>query len=526
MFHRSLIIACLVLAPAYGSASSGAAAQAAAGAMQWVRDGRPTRQAVQLTQLLLQAGDFGLRHADYEATALAALAQRLDSSRGSSADLAHFDAQVDSAARRLLHDLHEGRVDPRKAGFELEAQRPTFDVAAATAVLAQADDVKVAVSRYEPAFYHYALLKTALLRYRHLGTDRTLTALPKPSVKTVKPGEPYAGSAALRRLLFELGDLPSQGDDATTLDPALVQALQRFQRRHGLDADGGLGPKTLAALTTPLAQRVQQIELTLERWRWLPQFASPPIIVNIPQFRLFAFRTVNDRAADIMQMDVIVGQTYEHTRTPVFVGDMRYVVYRPYWDVPRSIVLREMLPQILRHADYLQRNHLELVNGPADSSPVVASTPANLEALAAGRLRLRQRPGDDNALGLIKFVFPNSHNVYMHSTPARRLFAESRRAFSHGCIRVSDPVGLAEFVLRGAEPGWDRARIEAAMQGTDALRVPLRNPLKVMILYGTVLATEGGPILFFDDIYGLDRQLARLLQTATRSAPRPAAPGL
>ena len=494
--------------------------------MHWVHEGRPTRQAMQLTQVLLHAGDLGLRPADYDAATLAALAQRLDSAHGSADETARLNAQLESAARRLLHDLHEGRVDPRKAGFELDAQRPAFDAAAASAVLAQAADVNVAVSRYEPPFYHYALLKTALQRYRHLSTDRTLTALPKPSARSVKPGEQYAGAAALRRLLFELGDLPSPGDDATTLDPALVQALQRFQRRHGLDADGGLGPRTLAALTTPLTQRVQQIELTLERWRWLPQFDTPPIIVNIPQFRLFAFRTVNDRAADIMQMDVIVGQTYAHTRTPVFVGEMRYVVYRPFWDVPRSIVLREMLPQILRHAEYLQRNHLELVNGPADSSPTAAPTPANIEALAAGRLRLRQRPGDDNALGLIKFVFPNSHNVYMHSTPARRLFAESRRAFSHGCIRVSDPVGLAEFVLRGAAPGWDRARIQAAMQGADAVRVPLRNPLKVMILYGTVLATEGGPILFFDDIYALDRQLARLLQTGTRSAPPAQAPGL
>jgi murein L,D-transpeptidase YcbB/YkuD len=179
--------------------------------------------------------------------------------------------------------------------------------------------------------------------------------------------------------------------------------------------------------------------------------------------------------------------------------------------VPRGITVREMLPQIRRHADYLQRNHLELVDGQADASPVVVPTPANIEALAAGRLRLRQRPGDDNALGLIKFMFPNSHNVYMHSTPAHRLFAESRRAFSHGCIRVSDPAALAEYVLRNAAGDWTRERIEAAMNGADNQRVDLQQWVRVLIVYGTAVATEAGSVYFFNDIYGNDARLTKLL---------------
>jgi len=233
--------------------------------------------------------------------------------------------------------------------------------------------------------------------------------------------------------------------------------------------------------------------------------------VNIPQFRLFAFTTTADRAASILQIPVIVGQTYPGKRTPVFVGDLQYVVFRPYWDVPRSIAMHEMLPELRRRPEYLQRNHLELERGDGDNGVIVAPSTEALAELAAGHLRLRQQPGDDNALGLIKFLFPNTHNVYLHSTPAHRLFLASRRAFSHGCIRVADPVALAALVLKNTSTPWDTARIEAAMHGTSTLRVDLIEPIHVLILYGTAMATEAGPIQFFEDIYGHDRQLAALL---------------
>lgn len=172
----------------------------------------------------------------------------------------------------------------------------------------------------------------------------------------------------------------------------------------------------------------------------------------------------------------------------------------------------ELLPKIRADAGYLTAQHLELVRGQQDSSPVVAATPDNLVALGAGDLRLRQRPGEDNALGLVKFIFPNSYNVYLHSTPAHQLFQESRRAFSHGCIRVSGPVALAAHVLRNAPGDWTKEKIERAMSGDSAaLRVNLPQPIDVLILYGTALATEAGPILFFDDIYGYDVKPERQL---------------
>jgi murein L,D-transpeptidase YcbB/YkuD len=380
--------------------------------------------------------------------------------------------------------------------------------------LSSSNDVAALIASAEPQFVHYRLLKQALARYRLLSVDAQLTDLPAFKGRSIKPGESYAGAPALRKLLLAEQDLPEEAvaaDSDTTLDAALVSALQAYQTRHGLPADGALGKRTFVALTTPFAKRVEQIELTLERWRWLPAPQAPMIVVNIPQFKLFAFQSADDHESSLLRMGVIVGQAFPHTQTPVFFADMKYVVFRPYWDVPLSIARRETLPNIQRRHDYLQRNHFELVRGQGDNSPVVAATPENIAQLASGAVRVRQLPGDDNALGEIKFMLPNSYNVYLHSTPAKRLFDESSRAYSHGCIRVSDPTALAEYVLRHAETPWDKQRIEAAMNGEPNQRVYLNKPIPVMIMYGTAMPLESGVVQFFDDIYGHDAKLAKLL---------------
>ncbi|MHB8478058.1 MAG: L,D-transpeptidase family protein [Steroidobacteraceae bacterium] len=480
----------------------------------WSTQGQISKQARELIRILRSSDTFGLAPSDYAADLLAATA---NPSGGASAeaDSARFDVLLSRTAVRFIRHLHYGRIDPRAAGFELTESRNDLDIAATVAALASAPNVFDAVAAAEPRFYHYSLLKAALFYYRVLAADSALTRLPSVGKRTLRVGDTYVGAPALRELLIAEGDLPEPGGDAAdvgqTLDAAVVEALKHFQDRHGLTADGTLGATTFAALTTPMAQRVRQIELTLERWRWLPAFDAPPIIVNIPEFRLFAFSTTADRADSLLQMPVIVGQIYPGKRTPVFVGDLKYVVFRPYWDVPRSITVREMLPAIRAHSEYLQRNHLEIVRGESDDAAVMQPTPETIAALAAGQLRLRQQPGDDNALGLIKFLFPNAHNVYMHSTPAHQLFLASRRTFSHGCIRVSDPTALAAYVLRNATPPWDRTQIDAAMHDTKSRRVELREPIRVMILYGTAMATEAGPVQFFDDIYGHDRKLEALL---------------
>jgi len=486
-------------------------------ALLWSTDAHLTAQARELVALLNDVEAFGLRPQDYGVDSITAAAGGLGASTEPRA-LSEFDRSLTAAAWRLLSDLHYGRVDPRLAGFELTESRRDLDLPAAVAALATAPRVADAVAAVEPPFYHYVLLKLALARYRALAANPSLTQLPPLGGRSLKFGDHYAGALALRRLLLAVGDLPGDADppgEPTLLDASLVAGLAHFQRRHGLTVDGSLGASTYAALTVPLSSRVGQIELTLERWRWLPAPDSPPIIVNIPEFRLFAFDTTADFADSIVQIPVIVGEANPAKRTPVFIGAMKTVVFRPYWDVPHDIAVREMLPKIAANPEYLARNHLEIVRGETDDARPVDPSPDNVAALARGELRLRQLPGDDNSLGLIKFLFPNVHDVYLHSTPARGLFQASRRAFSHGCIRVEDPVGLAEFVLRNAPGEWSRAAIQSAMQdGKNDQRVALERPITVMILYGTVIATEAGPVQFFDDIYGHDRRLERLLGLA------------
>jgi len=482
----------------------------------WSRAGQATAQAQALLHELQRADTYGLQPEDYAGNAIAQLSGPAGTGAAEVARWGRFDVQLSGAALRFMSDLHYGRVKPASVGFNLQEMHQPLDLAAALTALAGTTDVGQAIAAIEPPFHHYALLKGALTKYLDLAQHPELKNLPAIG-GSLKPGDAYAGAPALRRLLVTLGDLPAGSAAAaedTTFSPELSDGVRAFQQRHGIAPDGVLGKGTFTVLTTSFASRVRQIDLTLERWRWVPKFDTPPIIVNIPQFRLFAFRTTEDRVADILQMDVIVGKTYPRTQTPVFESDMRYVVFRPYWDIPPSILRNEMLPKIRANPGYLSAQRLQIVNGQGDNSPVVPPSPAAIEGLAAGNLRLRQMPGEDNALGLVKFMFPNTYNVYLHSTPAHRLFKESVRAFSHGCIRVSDPLALATYVMRDEPGGWTREKIDATMNGDKTVRVNLEHPIRVLILYGTALATEAGPILFFDDLYGLDKKLERQLGLA------------
>lgn len=478
----------------------------------WLDDsGALSSQALALLQAMASADNDGLEPAEYEAARITSEASA--TLRAAAWHRAQVDLAISIAATTFVTHLHYGRIDPIAAGFEMPT-RSLFDLRGALEGLATAQDVPIALASIEPQFHHYRLLKQALATYRKLALQPQLTQLAPLAARSIKPGESYSGAAGLRALLAAIGDLDPATDAAytdATLDERLVNALKRFQFRHGLRQDGALGRETYAELTTPLSARVRQIELTLERWRWLPAQDAPTIIVNIPQFRLFAFPGNDDREAQMVTMDVIVGQTFPRTRTPVFVADMKYVKFRPYWDVPYSIMTREMLPHIRADVAYLDKHDLEIVGSQDDAAVPLAPTPQTGAALAAGKLRVRQRPGAENSLGLVKFMLPNKHNVYLHSTPARGLFQEPRRAFSHGCIRVSDPVALALYVLRNSARQWTPDEIEAAMHAADNLRVDLKQAIRVLIVYGTAVATEARGVYFFNDLYGNDARLEKLL---------------
>lgn len=486
-----------------------------ASGLLWSRGGIATAPARALVETLQSVSDYGLSAGDYDATRLATeLAALSVQSPATSADWAGFDRELTGTALTLVRHLHFGRIDPRAAGFDMPARAEGFDAAAIVEQLAGRSDTRAVLAAAEPGYLHYRLLRQSLARYRELAALTGLTALPPLPRRSVKPGESYAGAPQLRERLAAVGDLPAQQAARTSLvlDEDLVAAIRRFQYLHGLAEDGALGGSTLAALRVPFAQRARQIELTLERWRWVPPHKPPTLIVNIPQFRLFLIRSAIDSEAGMLRMNVIVGRQYPQLHTPIFTAAMTAVLFRPYWEVPPNIVRRELLAELRKDPRYLETHDMELAASDGQASTAaLAATPENLQALAAGRLRLRQRPGPDNALGLIKFVLPNRYDVYLHSTPAQHLFAEPRRAFSHGCIRVSDPVALAAAVMEGTAGDWTAERIRSAMDGDSTFQVKLAQPVRVLILYGTAIATEDGAMHFFDDIYGQDRRLEALL---------------
>ncbi|MFI4868120.1 MAG: murein L,D-transpeptidase [Steroidobacterales bacterium] len=482
-------------------------------ALLWSRELSPTPEALSLVRILATADARGLIPEDYQADTLARMLQSLQQGSAGLDQRAQFDLRLSLAALAFVTDLHRGRIDPRAAGFELPEDPSGFDATTILEQLAARADAATVLDQIAPQYIHYQLLEQALARFRQLALEPDLTRLPPlPAAKVVAGGH-YAGAAALRRLLSALDCLPvpTFAADPFALDGELVAGLKRFQALYGLQVDGTLGRTTYAALTIPLAQRVRQIELTLERWRWLPPLQAPSVIVNIPEYRLFAPTAGQDREDEMLRMDVIVGRQYPRTRTPVFGADMKYVVFRPYWDVPRSILVHEILPLLAKNPHYLEAQDMEIVRGESDEATVLPTTPDNIQALAAGRLRLRQRPGASNALGLIKFMLPNAHNVYLHSTPVPRLFEQARRTFSHGCIRISDPVALAEQVLKSTPGDWTREKIVSQMNGSETLHVTLATPVQVLIVYGTAIASEDGAVHFFDDIYRYDRRLESLL---------------
>ena len=318
----------------------------AADSSLWSANGAPTPQALELVRTLRAAENFGLRSADYDANQLAYLLVDLLTTPSTGDEAwSTFDVGLTSAALAYVNDLHFGRIDPREAGLALSVEHARLDLQPRGCRLEPAATMSpVSLHALEPPFLHYDLLKRALQRYRDLALEPGLGKLPPFDARSIKPGDPYAGAAQLRSLLVALGDLPaaaatpSAGADGI-LDPQLRgRPAQAFRSGTVWMRTARSAREHYRALTVPLSIRARQIELTLERWRWLPpKLDTPPIVVNIPQFRLFAFRTVEDREADMLPMDVIVGKAFRAHQTPVFVSDMKYVVLRPYWDVPYSI---------------------------------------------------------------------------------------------------------------------------------------------------------------------------------------------
>ena len=482
--------------------------------LAWVRNNQATPQAVAITQAFAEAENKGLTGEDYDASRWPARIARLKqtSPPPTEDDLAKFDLAMTVCTMRYISDLHIGKVNPKTFHFGLDIEGKKYklqDLLRQRLVDLEPDHIPAMLYAVEPPFEGYRRMQKAVQTYQELVNKDDGEQLPVPK-KPVKSGDTYAGIPRLARLLRLVGDLPADAAVDTNQQVyggALVAAVKHFQTRHGLDPSGRLDTETVNQLNVPLSHRLEQLRLALERWRWAPhEFPRPPIIVNIPEFVLRAWDDKNHTA---FESRVVVGKAYHH-KTPVFTNMMKLVIFRPYWEVPPSIQKGEIVPKLQKDPGYLVKQDLEVVNSKGEVVAAGTVSPDVLKQLRAGRLQVRQRPGPKNALGLVKFLFPNEYNVYLHSTPSTELFSRSRRDFSHGCVRVQDVVGLAQWVLRD-KPEWTRDRIEAAMNGDHTQQVNLAKPIPVLILYGTAVTLENGEVRFFDDIYGYDQELKDVL---------------
>lgn len=470
----------------------------------WSQDGVVSTQARDIMSEMRLSPRKGLRPSDYGVNwwGCRAVATEIPCSDRYQ-ELAQFDVDLTAAVTRFAGDLRYGRVPPviPKAGYASVVD-DNF-LAEFVRRLAITDNVRALVSSLEPAYPGYLRTEAALSRMLTQRLDQTETYLPT-TVLNLKQGQTSEIAGLLNQRLSELSYLPSplmipirdEFDGQTTI------ALTRFQKDHGLDPTGAVNTETERQLNISIEKRIEQFALTLERWRWLPQqFNTGPIVVNIPEFRLRAY----DNAGNVqLSMAVVVGNAANRL-SPVLQAELHRIILHPYWNVPADITQLEMVPAIRRDPRFLVRHGFELVG--RDQRIAHPSRTQIIHLLSSGTLRIRQMPGPKNALGDIKFEFPNSFDVYMHGTSQASLFAHTRRDLSHGCIRLEAPDRLAVWVLQQQKTSWDRERLKTELSVSATEVVTLDKEIPVVFVYGTGFAAEDGSLRFLNDVYGIDAQL-------------------
>ena len=478
----------------------------------WNDKNGPTRMVDDLVSALRRADFEGLRPKDYHLAAIENLlvAVRADVRSGGVIvpdRCAELDLLLTDAFLAYGSHFLAGRVNPETLQPEWVANRRSANFAAVLETALTSRDVTGTLATLAPPQLGFRLLREALVHHRELASRGGWPTI--PDGVTLKRGDHGPPVAALRERLSLGGDLgAATWEDAELFDEALDQALKRFQRRHGLAADGTMGAATHAELNVRAERRMEQLELNLERWRWLPQdLGRRHILVNIAAFEL----EVVEEEAVVLAMRVVVGRPYQST--PVFSDTMEYIVLNPYWQVPGGIAVKEMLPRIKRDPTYLAQENLRVFKGWGPEAREVDPGTVDWSAISPGDFpfRLRQDSGPLNALGRVKFMFPNKFNVYLHDTPARLLFEKTERDFSHGCIRIQKPIELAVYLLR-QDPRWNRDALLRAMDEVVNRSVSLPEPMPIHLLYWTAWVDKDGTIQFRPDIYGHDASLSEALR--------------
>ncbi|MEJ2375426.1 MAG: L,D-transpeptidase family protein [Pseudolabrys sp.] len=459
-----------------------------------------SKRASALVARLLNADKEGLDPKDYPGKALAEVNEEsptLDKRKLAIAEL-YFSA----AFLQYTSDLRVGRFLPNRVDPDFFLKRRTIDQLAALKGVAKTTSLDAFFAAWQPRHPLYRALRRALAHYRALAAKGGWASVPLgPSLH---PGSPDPRVPAIRARLAVTDGAGAATGDPTVYDAGLVKAVKRFQQRHGLAVDGVVGNATAVAMNVPVADRINSLIATMERVRWIPEdLGKKFIIVNIAAFELRRF----ENGVEKERMRVVVGKPYH--RTPVFSDRIRYVEFNPYWNVPPSIAVKEELPKLRSNPGAVASKGFEVVQG--DRVFSLLTIDWNQYGPGHFPFQLRQKPGANNALGRVKLIFPNPHNVYLHDSPARSLFGRAKRAFSHGCIRLARPLELAREVLTASGvAGWTPARVDSVIASAKTRIVNLREPMPVHITYLTAWV-DNGVVNFRNDVYGHDRKLLAAL---------------
>lgn len=478
----------------------------------WINDNGPIFQVKSFINEIKDARHEGLRPEDYHLIKIESIMREI---RRSQEKKTPFNPRMLVDLELLLTDsfliygshLLTGKVNPESIDAEWFANRREADMVQIIEAALDSNQIAESLKNLLPAQTGYKRLKSALAQYRETLIKGGWNTIPEGS--KIQKGDRGIRIIALRNRLIASKDLRFlEKSDEDVFDDKLEEAVRRFQRRHGLDIDGIVGTLTLAALNVPVEERELQIELNMERWRWLPQdLGSKHILVNIANFEL----DVNENNKQVMTMRVVVGKQYR--RTPVFSANMTYLVLSPHWHIPPRLAIQDKLPLIRKDVSYLEKQKIRVFQGWGTETKEIDPTSIDWSQITAKNFnfRLCQDPGPLNALGRVKFMFPNRFNVYLHDTPSRELFGKTVRAFSSGCIRIEKPIELVVYHLQG-DPRWTKESILAAIDRGIEQTLILKDPVPVHLLYWTAWAEEDGLIHFRDDIYGRDKQLDEALK--------------
>ncbi len=466
----------------------------------WVTVDGPGEKAEILLSILENAAVDGLNPADYFVDHL----QSLWPSRTPD-DVIELDTLLTLAFIDYARDTQNGRVQSLKIRPELrtaEQEQAAFDPLTTLHNVLQAPDFTQAMTDLLPRHQRYTSLRAALPFYQKLAENGGWPQL--ASGTSIRPGEQNPRIPALRKRLQIEGFLPVHDSDTTLYDPELIKAVSQLQLQHGLGADGVIGKSTIAAMNISADAKVKQILINLERWRWQAHdFEEHYALVDITGFTL----EIIDKGKIILEMPVVVG-TPQH-ETPTFSDHIQYVELNPYWNIPTQIARDEILVELHKNPNYLNAKHIRLFSDRSSEATELSPLSMNWQQISPqtmGRFKLRQDPGKWNALGAIKIAFPNSYNIYMHDTPSQNLFKRSSRSFSHGCIRLSDPLLLATLLLTDSEK-WPKERLQEIIATGKRTIINLAAPLPLHIIYQTVKCDANGTVFFYSDIYNRDQPL-------------------